>query len=71
MCFMKSDIASYIVYRPRHALIARHAHPARNANPPMGVIAPSQRIPETLSMYRLPEKIKIPAENRYPDQLRS
>ncbi len=36
------------------------------ANPPIGVIAPSHRIPLRLKTYKLPEKIKIPAKNSQP-----
>ena len=31
------------------------------ATPPMGVMAPSMRLPVTASRYRLPEKITMPA----------
>ena len=34
---------------PCLAASARHTHPARNATPPSGVIAPSQRTPESAS----------------------
>ena len=40
--------------------------PAINSTPPMGVIAPSQRKPERTRIYRLPEKISNPIDNKTP-----
>jgi hypothetical protein len=51
---------------PRRADSARQIHPARNATPPSGVIAPSQRTPDSASAYRLPEKSTVPARNSHP-----
>ena len=39
--------------------------------PPIGVIAPSQRSPESASAYRLPEKSTIPASISQPDHFSS
>jgi len=38
-------------------------HPAINARPPMGVMAPIHLIPVRTNIYKLPENIKIPADN--------
>lgn len=48
----------------RNIVHASRAQPARKATPPIGVIAPSQRIPVRLNTYRLPEKITMPARKR-------
>src|SRR5688572_13292748 len=38
-----------------------HAHPTRKQTPPMGVIAPSQRVFVAASTYSVPEKTRMPA----------
>jgi len=48
----------------RSMVQASSPQPARKAAPPIGVIAPSQRMPVRLSTYRLPEKTMMPAMNR-------
>ncbi len=56
-------------FQPLHLLAAattRHAHPARNATPPRGVMAPSHRMPDSASAYRLPEKRIVPARKSQP-----
>ncbi len=50
----------------RHAAQARQSQPARKARPPNGVIAPSQRIPESARAYKLPEKMIVPIINSQP-----
>ena len=51
---------------PRSAPTASTTQPAMRQSPPIGVIAPSQRMPVTASRYRLPEKTTIPATNSQP-----
>ena len=53
----------------RNAATAKQTQPARKASPPMGVIAPSQRTPEMLRMYKLPEKMTMPAMKSQPAEL--
>ena len=38
----------------------------RKATPPIGVIAPIQRMPVRLNMYKLPEKTTMPNRNAQP-----
>ena len=53
-----------VVYRATDH--TRIAQPIKNANPPTGVMAPSQRIPNALKRYKLPEKITMPTRKAQP-----
>lgn len=53
-------------YHFRKTANIKHAHPAMNANPPIGVNAPSQRMPVILRMYKLPEKTAMPPMKHHP-----
>ena len=48
----------------------RMAQPARNASPPIGVMAPSQRMPVALSRYKLPEKMTMPTMKHHPTEFK-
>lgn len=46
-------------------LSAKTSHPASNATPPIGVIAPSQRVPVAARTYKVPLKMMIPVANSH------
>src|SRR5262249_15838759 len=50
----------------RQAAQARSSQPKRKATPPIGVMAPSQRIPVKLNLKRLQEKTTIRIMNAPP-----
>src|SRR6266699_3220565 len=58
-------------HQPLTTAATNRAQAARNATPPIGVIAPSQRSPESASAYRPPENKTIPASISQPDHFRS
>jgi hypothetical protein len=44
-------------------------HETINAAPPIGVIAPNQRVDVRLRVYKLPENMTIPANINHPAHL--
>jgi|TARA_B100001079_G_C16002013_1_gene336453 hypothetical protein len=57
------------IYRCRIIATIRRIHETINAVPPIGVIAPNQRVDVRLRAYKLPENMTIPENINQPANL--